>query len=89
MSPDLKAPPTAAMVQYGHQLEADIDNANDEMSRNNALFSVSHRVKRTEKTTAFGIGTYTLHGYNFSGGRNGNPAAGPSISISGTTSIAW
>jgi len=77
MSPDLKAPPTAVMVQYGHQFKTDIDNANDEMSRNNALFSISQRFKLSEKTTAFGMGTYTLHAYNFSGGRNGNPAAGP------------
>ena len=77
MSPDLEAPPTAAMVQYGHQFKADVENANDEMSRNNALFSLSHRVKLSEKTTAFALGTYTLHSYDFSGGRNGNPAAGP------------
>ena len=81
MNPDLKAPPTAVMVQYGHQFKADIDNANDEMSRDNALFSLMHRVKLSEKTTAFAMGTYTLHSYNFSGGRNGGPTPPPAVNF--------
>lgn len=77
MNPDLKIPPTTVAVNYAHQFKTDIDNANDEISRNNVLFSLVHRIKLSEKTTAFGIGTYTLHAYNFSGGRNGNILAGP------------
>ena len=65
MDADLKAPPTAITVQYGHQFKADVDDGDAEMSRNNAFISIAHRVKLSEKSTFFALGSYTLHAYDF------------------------
>lgn len=66
MDPDLKAPPTVVGVQYGHQFKTDVEDSGTEMSRDNAMLSVAHRIKLSEKASFFALGTYTLHNYNFS-----------------------
>jgi hypothetical protein len=45
------------------------------MRRNNVLFSVGHRFDLGEKTNFFAMGTYTLHGYDFSGNGGASPNA--------------
>lgn len=70
---DLKAPPTIAIVQYGHQFGAEIeDGGGTELSRDTAFFGVAHRTKLAEHTMLFTLGNYTLHGYDFSGGEAAN-----------------
>ena len=76
MNPDLKAPPTIATLQYGHQVKTGVDD-NNEMSRNNVFLSLSQRIKVADKTSVFVLGSYTLQAYSFSGGRNVNPSGGP------------
>ena len=71
MDPDIKGPPTALSVAYGHQFSADVEDPGTEMSRDNVFFSGAHRFKLDEKTSLFAIGTYTLHNYNFS--KNNGP----------------
>jgi hypothetical protein len=66
LNPDLKAPPTAVTVQYGHQFKTDVEDKGTEMSRDNAMLSVAHRIKLSEKASFFALGTYTLQNYNFS-----------------------
>jgi len=66
LNPDLKAPPTAINLQYGHQFEVDVDNSGTDMARDNAYFSVAHRTKLSDKASMFALGSYTLHRYNFS-----------------------
>ena len=71
---DLKAPPTAAVVQYGHQFGADVGDGGGagtgdkqtRMSRDTAFFGVARRFKLGERTTLFALGNYTLHAYQFS-----------------------
>ena len=36
------------------------------MERTNAMFTLSHRMKLSDKTSLFALGSYTLHQYNFS-----------------------
>jgi len=72
LDPNLKAPPTVASLQYGHQFETDVEDDGTEMSRDNAFFGLVHRAKLGEKTSLFAVGSYTLHAYDFSG------ASGPS-----------
>jgi len=72
MDSDLQAPPTMATFQYGHQFEADVEDAGSEMSRDTAFFGLGHRAKLGEDTTFFAIGNYTLHGYDFSGSSGPN-----------------
>lgn len=70
MDADLKAPPTAVTVQYGHQFKADVEDLGTEMSRNNAFLSLAHRVKLSEKSSFFALGSYTLHAYDFDNNPN-------------------
>lgn len=72
LAPDLKAPPTVATLQYGHQFETDVEDDGTEMARDNAFFGIVHRMKPGDETSFFAIGNYTLHAYDFSG------ASGPS-----------
>jgi hypothetical protein len=72
LNPDLKAPPTVATVQYGHQFGADVDDSGTEIARDNAFFSLAHRVALSEKTSLFALGSYTLHNYNFSSNSGNN-----------------
>ncbi len=69
--PDRAVPPTAASVQYGHQFKADVEDPGTEMARHNVLFALSHRFDLGEKTQLTAMGTYTLHGYDFSGNGGG------------------
>ena len=41
---DERVPPTVATFQYGHQFESDVEDIGTEMERDNALFSLGHRV---------------------------------------------
>ncbi len=67
---EVKAPPTIAIVQYGHQFAADVeDGGGTEHARDTAFFGLAHRIALGERTTFFAIGNYTLHAYDFSGGR--------------------
>jgi hypothetical protein len=68
---DPKAPPTFAMVQYGHQFKADVEDPGTEIERDNAMFGLGHRFNLGEGTNLFTMASYTLHGYDFSG--NGGP----------------
>ncbi|MBK7949622.1 MAG: hypothetical protein IPK00_12985 [Deltaproteobacteria bacterium] len=73
---DLKAPPTAVVLQYGHQFGADVADGGGpgdkqtKLARDTAFFGLAHRFRLGERTTLFAIGNYTLHAYDFSGGRN-------------------
>lgn len=68
---DLKAPPTSAVVQYGHQFGADVeDGGKTEMARDTAFVALAHRFRLGEKTMLFAVGNYTLHAYDFEGGRD-------------------
>jgi hypothetical protein len=68
---DLKAPPTAVVLQYGHQFGAEVeDGGGTEVARDTAFFGLAHRFALGERTTFFAIGNYTLHGYDFDGGRS-------------------
>ena len=67
LDPQLKAPPTVATLQYGHQFKADVEDAGTEIARNNAFFGLMHRSKLGEQTSLFTIANYTLHAYDFSG----------------------
>ena len=70
---EAKAPPTLAIVQYGHQFAADVeDGGGTEHARDTAFFGLGHRIALGEHTTFFAIGNYTLHAYDFSGGRAAN-----------------
>lgn len=64
---DLKAPPTVATLQYGHQFKADVEDDGTEIARDTAFFGLAHRFEAGERTTIFGIANYTLHAYDFSG----------------------
>lgn len=66
LNPDLKAPPTVATLQYGHQFSSDVEDDGTEIARDNAFFSLAHRVPLSEKSSLFVLGSYTLHNYNFS-----------------------
>jgi hypothetical protein len=66
LDPDMKGPPTVVNLQYGHQFKTDVEDAGTEMARDNAFFSVAHRIKLNEQTSMFALGSYTLHQYNFS-----------------------
>lgn len=67
---DLMAPPTAAILQYGHQFGAEVEDGGEtELARNTAFFGLAHRMKLGERTALFALGNYTLHAYDFSGGR--------------------
>lgn len=73
MDSDLDAPPTVATLQYGHQFGADVeDGGGTEMSRDTAFFGLGHRIGLGEKSTLFLVGNYTLHAYDFDGGRAAN-----------------
>lgn len=69
---DLKAPPTAAVLQYGHQFGADVEDGGGggdkqtKMARDTAFFGVARRFKLGDRTTLFALGNYTLHAYEFS-----------------------
>lgn len=64
------APPTVAIAQFGHQFGAKVeDGGGTEIARNTAFFGLGHRFALTERTSFFAVGNYTLHGYDFSGGR--------------------
>lgn len=67
LEPDLKAPPMSAVVQYGHQFEADVEDAGTKMARDTAFFGLNQRFKLGERTSLFLVETYTLHAYDFSG----------------------
>ena len=71
LNPDLKGPPTVVAVQYGHQFKSDLDDGS-EMARDNVFFSVAHRIKLSEKSSFFALGSYTLHAYDFSSNNGGN-----------------
>jgi hypothetical protein len=71
--PDRAVPPTAVAVQYGHQFKTDVEDPGTEMARHNALFVLSHRFDLGEKTQLTAMGTYTLHGYDFSGNGGASP----------------
>jgi hypothetical protein len=73
MDSDLKAPPTFAVLQYGHQFETDVeDGGGTTMARDTAFFGLGHRVALGSDTTLALLGNYTLHAYNFDGGRAAN-----------------
>jgi hypothetical protein len=65
--PGRQAPPTFAMVQYGHQFETDVDDPTTEFERNDAKFAVGHRLDFNEKTSVLFVGQYALQAYDFSG----------------------
>jgi hypothetical protein len=65
LSPDLKAPPTIVTVQAGHQFSVDVEDNGTEMARSNFFFGANHRIKLSDQSSLFLIGTYTLHQYNF------------------------
>lgn len=68
---DLKAPPTAVVLQYGHQFGADVDDGGGtRIARDTAFFGLARRFALGERTTLFALGNYTLHAYDFSGGRD-------------------
>jgi hypothetical protein len=64
---DLNAPPMSATVQYGHQFQADVEDAGTKIARDTAFFGLNQRFKLGERTTLFTLETYTLHAYDFSG----------------------
>jgi len=67
---DLEAPPTVATFQYGHQFKADVeDGGGTKHERDTAFFGLGHRLALGEDTTLFLLGNYTLHAYDFGGGR--------------------
>jgi len=72
---DPKAPPTFAMVQYGHQFKADVEDPGTEIARDNAMFGLGHRFNLGEGTNLFTMASYTFHGYDFSG-TGGPPGPG-------------
>lgn len=69
--PDRAAPPTALSLQYGHQFATDVDDGS-EISRNNVLLMGTRRFDVSEKTQIVALGTYTLHGYDFSSNSSSN-----------------
>lgn len=67
---DLKGPATFAVAQYGHQFKAKVDDGgNTEMSRDTAFVGLGHRFALGEQTSLVLLGNYTLHAYDFEGGR--------------------
>ena len=72
LDPDVKGPPTAVNVQFGHQFKADVDDKGTEIARDNAFFALMHREKLSDKTNLTMVGSYTLHNYDFSN-TSGNP----------------
>jgi hypothetical protein len=72
LSPDVKGPPTAANLQFGHQFKADVQDKGTEIARDNVVFSLMHREKLSDKTNLTMIGTYALQNYDFSNA-SGNP----------------
>jgi hypothetical protein len=73
MDSDTKAPPTFASFQYGHQFETDVeDGGGTTHERNTAFFGLGHRVALGTDTSLVLLGNYTLHAYDFGGGRAAN-----------------
>jgi hypothetical protein len=62
---DRNAPKTFASLQYGHLFEADVDD-NSDISRDNAILGVGHRVDFGDEWNLLMMGTYTLQSYDFS-----------------------
>ncbi len=60
-----KAPKTFATLQYGHLFESDVDD-DSKISRDNAILGIGHRVDFGDEWNLLMMGTYTLHGYDFS-----------------------
>jgi hypothetical protein len=69
--PDHGAPPSAISLQYGHQFKTDVEDDGSEISRNNVLLMATRRFDLSDKTQVVALGTYTLHGYDFSGNSTG------------------
>ncbi len=67
---DLKGPPSFAVAQYGHQFAAKVDDGgHTQVARDTAFVGLGHRFALGEKTTLVVLGNYTLHAYDFAGGR--------------------
>ncbi len=66
LDPDMRGPRTAVNLQYSHQFKTDVEDGGSDMVRDNAFFSVAHRIKLSDKTAMFALGSYTLQRYNFS-----------------------
>lgn len=71
---DLKAPPTSAIVQYGHQFEADVENSGTSIARDNAFVGFGQRFALGEKTALMAVVNYTLHGYDLSDSSQATPS---------------
>ena len=70
---DLKGPASFGVAQYGHQFAAKVDDGgHTQVARDTAFVGLGHRFTLGEKTTFVVLGNYTLHAYDFSGGRGGS-----------------
>ncbi len=70
MDSDLKAPPTVATLQYGHQFGTGVGGDDTKLERDTAFVGLGHRTALGADTTLFLLGNYTLHAYDFGGGRD-------------------